>query len=141
VKEGEMNKQILGGLGTALVAAGLVVLSVPVNAADMRCNVPFSFQVGDTTLPPGAYTVSTEQSTLTIRGANRGTFAITNRVEPKTHTPAKLVFNRYGDEYILKQAWTGGGSGRELPKSRREKQLTETKRAADAVEQVVIPIS
>ena len=69
-----MNKQILGGLGTALVAAVLVVLSVPVNAAEMRVNVPFSFQVGDATLPPGAYTVSTEQSTLSIRGANSGRF-------------------------------------------------------------------
>jgi hypothetical protein len=136
-----MNKQILGGLGAALVAAVLVVLSVPVNAAEVRCNVPFSFQVGDATLPPGVYTVSTEQSTLFIRGANRGAFAITNRVEPKTYTPAKLVFNRYGDEYILKQAWTGGSSGRVLPQSRREKQLTETKRAAEAAKQVVIPIS
>jgi hypothetical protein len=136
-----MKKQVLGAVGAALCAAVLVVLSVPVDAADVRCDIPFSFQVDEATLPPGAYHVSTVQGTLTIRGLTRGSFAQTNSVSSKTgYVSPKLVFHRYGDEYILRQVWTGGDSGRELRKSRREKELAETKRTAD-FELVVIPIS
>ena len=136
-----MKKEILGGIGAAFVAVMFVVLSVPVDAAEMRCTVPFSFQVRDATLPPGVYNVSTQGSIVSIRGGSRTAFAISNRVESRGSTPAKLVFHRYGDEYILKQAWTSGSAGRELTKSRREKQLAEARRNADAFEQVVIPIS
>jgi hypothetical protein len=137
-----MKKHVLGAIGAALFAAVLVVLSVPVDAADVRCDIPFSFQVDETTLPPGAYHVSNLQGTLTILGLTRGAFTQTSGVSSKTagYVSPKLVFHRYGDEYILRQVWTGGDSGRELRKSRREKQLAESKRTAD-FERVVIPIS
>jgi len=102
-----MKKKMLGAIGAAFVAVVFVVLSVPVDAAEMRCNVPFSFQVRDATLPPGVYAVSTQGSIVTIRGASSAALSISNRLESRGDTPAKLVFHRYGDEYILKQAWTG----------------------------------
>jgi len=39
--------------------------------------------------------------------------SLTNRLESATENEAKVVFEKDGDEYILKQAWMGGG-GREL---------------------------
>jgi hypothetical protein len=138
-----MNKQLSGSIGAALIAAALIVLSVPVDAAEMRCDVPFSFEVNNATLPPGAYSVSTEQGTLLIRGATRGALSVTNRTESRADTSPKLVFHRYGDEYILREVWTGGSTGRLLSPSRRERQLANASRRGDvaAFERVVIPIS
>ncbi len=138
-----MKKQISGSIGAALLVAVLMVLSVPGQAADIRCDVPFSFQVNNATLPPGAYNVSTEQSTLSIRGATRGAFSMTNRTESNADTSPKLVFHRYGDEYILREVWTGGSTGRVLSPSRREKQLADASRRGEvaALEVVVVPIS
>jgi hypothetical protein len=44
-----------------------------------------------------------------------------------TNTPmskGSLVFHRYGEEYFLSEIWPAGGlTGRELPKSRAERDL------------------
>ena len=43
-----------------------------------------------------------------------------------TLTPeTKLVFHRYGDQYVLREVWTGEGVGRELPESRFEREVLE----------------
>jgi hypothetical protein len=133
-----MKKQGQGALGVALLAAALAVVSVPGEAQDLRCNVPFRFEVRDATLPAGTYTVTVQQSTLMIRSATQGAFAIGNRVEKKTNDTPKLVFHRYGDAYILREVWTGS-LGREIPESRREREL-KTREVA-RFETVVIPLS
>ena len=49
----------------------------------------------------------------------------------------------YGDEYILRQVWTGGTSGRQLPQTRRERQLANTSgrgEIAAQFERIVVPI-
>lgn len=53
---------------------------------------------------------------------------------------ARLVFNRYGEEYFLSQVWTDGGQlGRELPKSKRERSLEKVlAQHASKPERVVI---
>ena len=67
---------------------------------------------------------------------------MTSSVASAQATPPKLVFHKYGDEYILHEVWTGGTSGQELRQSRRERQLGEATRrgqkAAD-FERVVVP--
>ncbi len=138
-----MKKQLFAGIGAAIVAALMMILSVPAGAADVRCDIPFSFQVNGATLPPGTYNVSTEQSALMIRGATRGAVALGNLVESRQDTSPKLVFHKYGDEYFLRQVWSGGTSGRELPRPRRERELAEGARsgAVAAFERVVVPIS
>ena len=67
---------------------------------------------------------------------------MTNRVDSSTETDAKLVFNKYGDQYVLREAWMGDGSARELPESSFERGLKEKARndeAAPGSEQVSIP--
>ena len=132
-----MKKHWLGVLGVAFLAAVLAVASAPVEAGELVCNVPFPFQVGDKELPPGSYRVVMQLSTLTIRGATTGAVSIGNRVDAKADGASKLVFHRYGDEYILRQAWTGQ-SGREIPTSRREREL---KTRVATFKTVVIPLS
>ncbi|HEY7512903.1 MAG TPA: hypothetical protein VIC87_00415 [Vicinamibacteria bacterium] len=132
-----MKKQWLGALGLAFLAVVLAAASVPVDAANLQCNVPFSFQVGSATLPPGTYNVGVNQSTLQIRGAVTGALTMGNRVENDANDSPKLVFHRYGDEYILREVWTGR-TGRAIPASRREREL---KTRVSSFETVAIPLS
>ena len=129
-------------IGTALLAALPFVFSSPVQAASIECDVPFSFQISDRTLPPGVYRVTAEHGSLFVRGLRRGAVTMTSSVASAQATPPKLVFHKYGDEYILHEVWTGGTSGQELRQSRRERQLGEATRrgqkAAD-FERVVVP--
>jgi hypothetical protein len=129
-----MTKQLLKGLWAVSLVAVLAALSAPVEAAEIRCKVPFSFAVSGTTLPAGTYNVSTTQGRLFIRGYDHGAFALTNGLQSGKDTEAKLVFHKYGDRYILRQVWVGGGSGHELPPPRMERKV------ATSVEQVVIPV-
>jgi len=94
----------------------------------VKADVPFDFMVGDTMFPAGQYTVGpiAEQTTLVIKGAgSRSKITISQAVianaPPST---SKLVFHKYGERYILTQIWVQGESrGRELPKTRLEKEL------------------
>jgi hypothetical protein len=132
-----MKKQSLGVVGAALLVAVLGVLSVSAEAGSLRCTVPFAFQVGDRSLPRGDYNVETEQARILIRGVTSGALAVGNTLEKPGNSP-KLVFHRYGSEYILSEVWTGS-TGRQLPSSRHERELKS--REVATFETVVIPLS
>jgi hypothetical protein len=119
-----MRTQILKGAGLAVVL-GMLTLSAPapVAAADIKANVPFSFTVGKTVLAPGAYAVSNNNTSLMIRGFGSGAFILGQRTESANSTSPKLVFNRYGDEYILREVWMGS-TGHLLPQTKRERELS-----------------
>jgi hypothetical protein len=140
-----MTKQILKSLGAAsVVAAVTAIFCVSGQAADVRANVPFSFEVNGATLPPGTYILSTNQSQLLVRGVSRSAIVLTNGLQSMNETQPKLVFHKYGDEYIMTEVWTSGFSGRVLPKSERERQLAkgEGSRSKTATfERVEIPLS
>jgi len=96
----------------------------------MTANIPFEFSVANKKLPAGEYSVTRAQQTagdLVLQisskdgreSISRLTIAV-NTLEPKDD--ARLIFHRYGDEYFLYEIWPAGGStGRELPKSRAER--------------------
>jgi hypothetical protein len=72
-----------------------------------------------------------------VRGASGAAFSVTNRLESRGESQAKLVFHKYGDTYILRQVWMGDGTGRELPRTRLERELMERK-VAGAPERVIV---
>lgn len=81
----------------------------------MRANIPFTFTVGDKTLPAGVYTVrivnpNSDRKALQIRSENGRTSAIiqTVSVNDALADHAKLVFRRYGDRYFFAHAQMGG---------------------------------
>lgn len=117
-----------------LWAAALIALftaaASPTQAGQVQVQVPFSFSVNSaTTLPPGVYTLATTDvlGTVLVRGASGRAFSITNRLESQQQRDAKLVFHKYGDNYILRQVWMGNGEGRALPRTRLERELMEQK--------------
>jgi len=102
----------------------------------VNCRIPFSFTVDRTTLAPGYYTVSTERGVTSISSHKGGAILLTNPLESTQETSAMLVFEKVGDRYTLREVWTGGHSGIQLPIPRAERD----RRAANhgPVERIVI---
>lgn len=108
-------------------------------------NIPFEFSVGNKTMPAGEYTVSCANATsprkvLQLRGRDgrAGVFVQTNSTIGKIQDSAKLVFNRYGDQYFFAQAWLPADNiGMQASQSRSEKFARELVREKRTTETVV----
>jgi len=115
--------QVVGFLAVLLPASTAVGQTKP---GDTIADIPFAFTVSNHTLPAGRYTVTrlSEKALRIFNSQNRGTFALTNRVEGKAPESGKLVFHRYGNAYFLYEVWVSGSrTGRKVVQSRSEKEL------------------
>src|SRR5580698_728948 len=91
----------------------------------VRSAVPFNFTVGGKVLPAGTYTIS-QFASGTLEIENRETkVAVLSVAFSDSHDAGnggKLVFNKYGDQYFLKEVlcrWNGMNV--QLPPSKLEK--------------------
>ena len=72
----------------------------------------FPFTVGDATVPAGRYTITPTASDLLVLELRSGEFSVLfgttigSRRDPSTRT--EIVFERYGERYVLKRIWTEG---------------------------------
>lgn len=118
--------QIVPALG---LLAGLAVLPVQAQTNHtLKVQIPFAFSVGKKALPAGEYTVVENLSAQhgTIMGNQLGSamFLAHQLQAPSTPKTAKLIFNRYGNQFYLTQVWNGlTNIGRELPMCRAEREL------------------
>lgn len=95
--------------------------------------IPFQFYIDDKALPPGIYTIGpafqSDWKGLTIRSQEGGinvTFMTTTVQSGENPYVIKLVFNKYGERYFLSQFYKSRErTGRELTKSRAERELSE----------------
>ena len=119
-----------------LAIGGGVVANAQVSTVPgIQANIPFAFQVGDTTLPAGKYEIKAvddnEPNVLEIRSDNGGKSIVfeTQDAQKREDVVAKkteLVFDKVGDQYFLSQVWVvGTATGSELAKSKMEKSLEE----------------
>ena len=128
---------------------GLSAASVrPVAALseELRCQIPFSFTVNKATLPPGTYRVDVDAETgmVELRDMGHAAFALGIPFDESRVRDTKLVFHRYGDQYVLREVWTGTGTGRDLPEPRREKELAVSAspgKDSARFERVALPLS
>jgi len=97
----------------------------------VRANIPFDFMVGSEAFPAGVYSIArvgNDVSALVLRssdGRESAAFLTIGTYSLKAHEEASLVFNRYGDQYFLKEVWTVGDlTGRQLFPSRGEQELS-----------------
>jgi len=94
-------------------------------------NVPFNFVVGGKTLPAGEYIVvrstlnSNDILSLHRLDNNEGVYVLTSTIRSnQIQDDAKLVFNRYQDQYFLEEFWLSGqDTGRKVIRSEKEKTL------------------
>ena len=127
-----MKTQILKGAALAVVLGALTLSApAPVAAADIRANVPFSFTVDKKVLPAGTYNVTSSNAhTLLISSFGAGAITMGQRAESRSGSP-RLVFHRYGNDYILREVWMGGGSGYQLRETARERELAGNRGGAN----------
>ena len=125
----------------AFVTATLFVVSIVVAAQVVRAdepmlvNIPFAFVAGGVTLPAGEYRVqkldgSSAVVLISCADASASAMVLSNAAQAKeTQTQSKLIFKRYENRYFLSQVWTAGSiRGRELLKSRAEKEIAQSAR-------------
>jgi hypothetical protein len=111
---------------------GLLLMSslAPVYAQSLKFEVPFDFVAAQGTMPAGEYRVTPNQpSQGVVRLVNsKGSSAVicfAHAIQSsRPSNTAKLVFNRYGNQYFLSQVWSPGTDrGHALPPSKAEREI------------------
>ena len=122
-----MERKIFGVLS---VLATTMVLALPTVQAQSHliANVPFDFQVGKKAMAAGSYEIlSMSEQVDLVNNMDTGAAAFVVKsihIQAMHDEDAKLVFNKYGNEYFLSQIWDGRSNvGIKLPKSKREEEL------------------
>ena len=119
-----MIRATFGILATlSLAATSLLAQSKPL----IKVNVPFNFVAGAKTLPAGEYQVNTDRPNMVLiqskdSTSNMNLLIAHSAQNTQMNGVAALKFNRYGERYFLSEIWTGSDVGRQLPKSRAEKE-------------------
>jgi hypothetical protein len=100
----------------------------------MSVNVPFGFELGSQHLAPGTYTVSRPlRGVILIRNGSQSAMLVTNDGQSiKPTRTSKIVFDRYGDHYFLRQVWftPEDNTYLECPESKTEKQAKRSELAS-----------
>lgn len=92
----------------------------------LSVNVPFSFEFGNQHFAPGVYAIRTpSQHVVEFQGASNVGMILA--IDGESHRPTKttkIVFDRYGDHYFLRQIWFNADETTymECPESKAEKQ-------------------
>jgi hypothetical protein len=139
-----MKKQILAVAATLFFTTLAPAQS---HAQQIRANIPFAFQVGNTLMPAGEYDVQRAlpgtKSVQQIRrtDSSASTFVGTNAVDLRDQdAKPRLIFHCYKNVCFLSEIWDGSDQGRELMPSRREKELSHAK-TENELAVVVLPLT
>jgi hypothetical protein len=126
---GHMKKQVATFVG--MLSLVLMAGSAFAQTLYVRSNIPFDFVVNKTTLPAGEYAVRPlsdgGDKVWQLRGpdSHSNALMLSNRIESsQASAETKLIFDRIGDHYFLRQIWVEGEtSGLELPKTKFENEV------------------
>src|SRR5580658_9372036 len=123
-------------LRTSILALILATVGHAQSTLPLNANIPFKFVAGGAALPAGPYTVLQDISGLiTFKSANGKANAFLHAAGVEcagNQAAARLVFNHYGNTYLLSQSWTRGSNcGRQAPVTRRERELAARQAAPD----------
>jgi hypothetical protein len=120
-----MKNQIYRIAAILGIFLGLAVAVVQAQTPSrVEVKIPFEFSAGKTKLEAGVYTVKRMSGNLvTLRNVDKKSSVILNAPVNLSSTnidaTERLVFNKYGDRYILAQIWLTVDTGRELLKERK----------------------
>jgi hypothetical protein len=122
-----MKRNMIGVL--SLLAT--MVFALPALQAQSRvvANVDFDFNVGQKSMSAGTYQVSaTSEKVDAIRNVETDAASLVIEsiyIQGSNDEHARLVFNKYGNQYFLCQIWDGSSdTGIQLSKSRREQEVS-----------------
>jgi hypothetical protein len=139
-----MKNSILHVIKAFSACAVLGVSSLAAQSHNLVANVPFDFTVMNQHFAAGTYTVTSEtsQSPILIRGRENGAamFVLTlPATSGKTRADAKLVFDRFGSQYFLRNIWYAGtNEGQQLRISKAERELAQNSQKPEQTTLVVV---
>ena len=128
-------KNIYLHLATAIliVVTGVSAQAQSRNRQKLQFTAPFAFNVGNSELPAGEYTVQVvnpvaDHSVLQFRSIDGQARVMvrTTEIIGWANAKAKLNFRHYGDQYFLAQVWMAGeADGLATPTAKAEKTLRQ----------------
>jgi hypothetical protein len=130
-----MKRNVFGALMTLIVAGTLASTAAYAqnNQTMLAANVPFAFSIDSKAMPAGAYEVAKvgDRATLIETKDHRSqVIGIYQYAESNKSAETKLVFDKVGDHYFLRQIWSSNsGQGLQLPTSKLEKEEMASNRA------------
>src|SRR5262249_48479287 len=142
LENANMRKQILKAAGAATLFGVLAMVGVSAQAAQIRADIPFSFECNRKVLPSGTYTVDPSVANGLVTTGKRPGAVVPGTQRYASGGSPRLVFHKYGDEYILREVWLSGTNGKALPESRRERELAAARGGAHtaSVQRVEVPL-
>lgn len=114
-------QRLIVGLFLALVCTGLYAQTM-----NLRATIPFTFRAGEKVMPAGEYTIRHSAGAVILHKQGGPSVVLLTNAASRPALPAEgwLDFNRYGERYFLSSVWSPDSpDGREIPKSRAEKEL------------------
>ena len=112
-----MKSQIYRAIAILGMVFGLAGASVHGQTpSKAEVDIPFEFSAGKATLKAGVHSVKRLSGSLLVLRDSHGKTVILNAplsVESKDKGE-RLVFNQYGEQYVLTQVWLTGENGRQL---------------------------
>jgi hypothetical protein len=127
-----------------LMGAGLtVMLWAPFLKAEENlavAKIPFDFQVNETSLPAGTYTVIMDSNVTTLRLRNNDTgksILVMPPARDSRESEPRLSFHHYGDHYFLSGIYADGNRGYTLKKGSLEREM---ERGGATVAMAYIPV-
>lgn len=142
-----MKRQTLKMFAMSSLLLMVTAVSIAAQSSHTKTTIiPFSFTVGEKTLPAGVYTIEPyrkDYSSVWVvksRDGHSNVFFTTNTVQTvRTQTKDRIVFRQYGGQYFLSEIWTAGAnSGRELNVRRPKDDLAKNTVERDTV---IVPIA
>jgi Na+-translocating ferredoxin:NAD+ oxidoreductase RnfD subunit len=128
-----MRKQAIKIVTMFSLLLMLTTAAVHAQSKRISIDIPFSFTVGQKTLPAGEYTVEPNRGDsptvwlIQSKSGHDGVLFITSSAWAReTKDKTRLVFNSYEGQYFLSQIWNAGdNNGRELQVPRSERELAK----------------
>lgn len=120
-----MKRNVLWALMSLLVAFALAAPAAYAQSY-MDATVPFAFNIGQKAMPAGHYEVRwiADQATLIqCKDSDAKVLQLSHQVSGNGNSTPKLVFQKSGDRYFLRQIWSRRDNGLELPTTQLEKEL------------------
>jgi hypothetical protein len=141
--EDVMKRNLFATLSLGALSALLTVTSAYAQNR-MEANVPFAFNVGNTHLPAGTYTISVDSLNASVKihnCDNSATILSRGQREYPGEKSQKLVFRRIHDQYVLAEIWGEKGSeGMMLHAPKPQPRLEEASQPTPAEKEVLVAL-
>jgi hypothetical protein len=131
-------------IGITSLAAIAIVAPARANAQSVEttANVPFAFVAGAASLPRGEYRMATlpgHTDALMIRGLQHGAIILSQPAgSSRADDTPRLVFDRVGDQYFLREIHLAGDVSFALPLTSVERGAAERLASGEKSEVVVV---